>query len=67
MIYVTGVLECAGAVGLLTRSLRLPAAWGLVALLVAMFPANVYAAISGVTLGGNPPTVLLLRTPLQLF
>jgi uncharacterized membrane protein len=67
VIYVTGILEFAGALGLVTRSLRRPAAWGLIALLVGLFPANVYAAISGVTLGGKPPTALLMRAPLQLF
>lgn len=67
VIYITGILEFAGAMGLLTRSVRRPAAWGLIALLVGMFPANVYAAVSGVTLGGNPPTALLFRAPLQVF
>ena len=67
VIYVTGVLEFAGAVGLVTRPLRQPAAWGLIALLIGLFPANVYAAISGVALGGNPPTALILRAPLQAF
>ncbi len=67
VIYVTGVLEFAGAIGLLTTRWRRPAAWGLLALLVAMFPANVYAALTGVSLGGNPPSALWYRTPLQLF
>ena len=67
VIYVTGVLEAAGAVGLLTWRWRRPAAWGLMALLVAMFPANVYAALSGVTLGGVAATPLWLRTPVQIF
>jgi uncharacterized membrane protein len=40
---------------------------GLIALLVAMFPANVYAAVAEVTLGGNPASALWWRTPLQLF
>jgi uncharacterized membrane protein len=67
VIYITGLLEFAGAFGLLTQSLRRPAAWGLIALLIGLFPANVYAAISGVTLAGNPPTALLVRAPLQAF
>jgi uncharacterized membrane protein len=67
MIYVTGVLEAAGAIGLLLPSVRRAAAWGLIALLVAMFPANVYAATSRLTLGGNPATPLLFRTPLQVL
>lgn len=67
VIYVTGLLEAAGAIGLLTRRWQRPAAWCLIALLVAMFPANVYAAVSGVTLGGAAATPLWIRTPLQIF
>jgi uncharacterized membrane protein len=67
VIYVTGALELLGAVGLLTSRWRRWAAMGLIALLVAMFPANVYAAVAEVTLGGNPASALWWRTPLQLF
>jgi uncharacterized membrane protein len=67
VIYVTGILELAGAVGLLAPHRRRRAAWGLIALLVGMFPANVYAAVAGVTLGGNPPSALWYRAPLQMF
>jgi len=35
-------------------------------LLVAMFPANVYAALAGLTLGGAPAMALLPRTLLQV-
>ena len=67
VIYVTGLLEGAGAIGLLIPGTRRMAGWGLVALLVALFPANVYAALSGVTLGGAAATPLWFRTPLQVF
>lgn len=67
VIYVTGVLELAGAFGLLLTRWRTWAAWGLIALLVAMLPANIYAALSGVTLRGNPPSALWWRVPLQVF
>jgi uncharacterized membrane protein len=67
LIYVTGVLEAAGAIGLLVPRLRTEAAWGLVALLIALFPANVYAAVTGVTIGGAAATPLWFRTPLQVF
>jgi uncharacterized membrane protein len=66
LIYLTGVLELAGAVGLLT-SWRREAGMYLMLLLVALFPANVYAALKGVTLGGSSATALWFRTPLQLF
>jgi uncharacterized membrane protein len=46
MVDISGVAEFAGGLGLLIPSLRRPAAWGLVALLIAVFPANIYAATS---------------------
>ncbi len=67
LIYLTGVLEAAGAIGLLTTRWRRAAGLGLMALLVALFPANVYAAVEGVTLRGSPATPLWIRAPLQAF
>jgi uncharacterized membrane protein len=67
LIYVTGLMEIGGGIALVAQRWRRPAAWSLAALLVALFPANVYAALAGVTLGGNPATPLWLRGPLQLF
>ena len=66
VIYLTGVLEAAGAIGLLFQ-FRRPAAWGLLALLIALFPANVYSALTGVTMGGASATPLWFRAPLQVF
>lgn len=57
IIYLTGVLEIAGAIGLLTSRFRRAAAICLALLLVAMFPANVYAPITG----------LWIRTPMQIL
>jgi uncharacterized membrane protein len=67
LIYLTGILEAAGAIGLLLLPLRRFAAWGLIALLAALFPANVYAALTGLTLEGAAATPLWIRAPLQLF
>jgi uncharacterized membrane protein len=44
LVAVTGVLELVGAVGLLYPPTRVAAAWCLFALMLAMFPANVYAS-----------------------
>lgn len=63
LITVTGVLELAGAAGLLLRRTAPLAATALAALLVAMFPANVYAAMSGIADG--PLEALVPRTLLQ--
>lgn len=67
MIYLTGVLEIAGAIGLLLPRLRKPAALCLVLMLITLFPANVYAALHQVQLRGQDVTPLWFRTPLQLF
>lgn len=66
LVTLTGVLELAGAAGLLWRRTAPWAAAGLSVLLVAMFPANVYAALAGLTLDGAPAMALLPRTLLQL-
>ena len=67
IIYLTGVLQIAGAVGLLASRTRRLAGICLVLLLLAMFPGNVYAALNEVPFRGAPPTPLWLRTPIQLF
>ncbi|HYO76619.1 MAG TPA: DoxX family protein [Thermoanaerobaculia bacterium] len=66
-VYLTGLLEALGAIGLLLPRWRRPAAICLVLLLIAMFPANAYAAIRGVMLNGKPATALLPRTFMQLL
>jgi uncharacterized membrane protein len=67
VIYLTGALQMAGAVGLLIPRTRRLAGICLVLLLVAMFPGNVYAAVNEVPFRGEPPTPLWLRTPIQLL
>ena len=68
MVYLSGAAEIAGGLGLLLRPLRRAAAWGLVALLIAVFPANIYMAIDQVQVTVTPLPVWLLwvRLPLQL-
>ncbi|NUO57675.1 MAG: DoxX family membrane protein [Hamadaea sp.] len=67
LVTLTGVLELAGAVGLLIKPLAPLAAICLALLMLAMFPANVQAARRGLTLGGKPATPLPLRTVLQVI
>jgi uncharacterized membrane protein len=67
IIYLTGVLEIAGALGLLVPRTRRLAGICLVLYLLAVFPGNVYAAVNEVPFRGEPPTPLWLRTPIQLF
>ena len=67
LVYLTGVLEVLGAVGLLVPMTRSFASLGLCLLLMAMFPANVNAARKGVLLRGKMPTPLWLRGPMQVL
>jgi uncharacterized membrane protein len=66
-VTLTGMLEFAGALGLLLASFTRLAASTLIALLIAMFPANIHAARAGLMVAGRPATRLSLRLPLQLF
>ena len=67
LVSATGVLELAGAVGLLVPRAAAAAASGLALLLIAMFPANVLAARQGLMVVGRRATPLVWRLPLQLF
>lgn len=67
LVLVSGVFEIAGGVGLLIPRLRRAAGWGLVALFVAVFPANIHMAVDPVQFGGEPiaPWIWWARLPLQ--
>ncbi|MBP3038220.1 DoxX family protein [Bacillaceae bacterium Marseille-Q3522] len=64
IVTITGILELAGAAGLLLRPTVSWAAGGLTLLLVVMFPANIYIAVEGLTT--NPVDSLIPRTLMQL-
>lgn len=68
MVAVSGAAEIAGGVGLLVPALRRPAGWGLVALLFAIFPANIYMVIGRGKIPGDnfPLWALWTRLPLQI-
>lgn len=67
MVTFTGLCEIAGAIGLLVPRTRRIAAVALIVFLLAVLPANIHAALSGVTLRGAPPTPLVPRIALQLL
>jgi len=67
LVTVTGVLELAGAIGLLVPAVTTLAAYCLMALLIAMFAANVHAARAGLQFAGQAAMPLVWRLPLQLF
>nr|WP_231754487.1 DoxX family protein [Halapricum sp. CBA1109] len=45
LVYLSGVAEVVLGAGVLFERTRRQSAWGLIALLVAVFPANVYMAV----------------------
>ncbi|MGO8991746.1 MAG: DoxX family membrane protein [Polyangiaceae bacterium] len=68
LVYVSGAFEFVGGAGLLVPRVQRAAAWGLVALYVAVFPANVNMAVNHVYLSPDhpiPEAALWLRLPLQ--
>lgn len=53
-VYLSGLAEIAVGIGLLIPRTRQYAAWTTVALLIAIFPANIYMATHGVVIEGLP-------------
>ncbi len=68
LVYVSGAAEIAGGVGLFVPRLRRAASWGLIALYIAVFPANVNMAVNHLQLGDLQLSTFALwaRLPLQL-
>ena len=66
LVALSGAAELAGALGLQLPRTRRAAAAGLIALLVAVFPANVYMFVAHERFAALAPSwVLLARLPLQ--
>jgi uncharacterized membrane protein len=55
MVLLSGFFEVLGGAGLLVPRLRRAAAWGLIALFLAVFPANIYMALEGIQLDPENP------------
>jgi uncharacterized membrane protein len=69
LIYLTGVLELLGAIGVWIPRLERLTGVLLILMLIGVLPANVYSAINRVEYGGHGagPAYLLVRVPFQLF
>ena len=65
LVRVSGVAEIAGGVGVLVPRTRRLAGFGLIALLAAVFPANVYMARNPAKFKKIPAWALYARLPLQ--
>ena len=66
LVRVSGLAEMVGGVGVLVPSTRRWGAWFLVALLIAVFPANVWMVQHPERFPSLPPWQLWARLPLQI-
>ena len=67
LVDISGVFEMLGGLGLILPVTRRAAAWGLIALFLAVFPANLNMALNHLPLGASPVPAWALwgRLPLQ--
>lgn len=65
MVAISGVAEVLLGIALLVPIVRREAAWGMIALLIAVFPANIHMAMNANLYPTIPPILLYLRLPLQ--
>lgn len=68
-VALSGVAEILGGLGVCFRTTRRAAGWWLIALLIAVFPANIHAISIGMNIGGYalPAWILWARLPFQLL
>ncbi len=66
LVYISGVFEILGGIGLMIPLTSRWAAWGLIALFVAVFPANINMAVNTIAIQGETyPVASWVRLPLQ--
>jgi uncharacterized membrane protein len=65
LVLLSGVAEIAGGVGVLVPRTQRAVAWGLVALLIAVMPANVWMVQHPERYPGVPVWAMWVRLPLQ--
>ena len=66
-VYISGFFEVLGGVCVLIPRLRKIAGWGLVALLVSVYPANIYMAITPEAFPDLSVELLYARLPFQFI
>lgn len=70
LVYLSGLVEILLGIGLIYRPMRQYAAWGIIALLIAVFPANIFLAFNEgaqEAIGTNQLEALWIRFPIQLL
>jgi uncharacterized membrane protein len=72
LVYLSGIAEIILGIGVLIRRTRRQSAWGIIALLIAVFPANVHMATSDMATDAVPDwadsitrAAMWARLPLQ--
>ena len=66
-VYISGFFEILGGVSVLFHRLRSAAGWGLVVLLIAVFPANIHMAINTDLFPDIAPMLLYIRLVFQFI
>ena len=69
LVYLTGIFELLGAIGVWIPRLTRLTGLLLIIMLIGILPANIYSALKRVEFGGHGagPLYLLVRLPFQLF
>ena len=70
LVYISGFFEMAGGIGLLVPRTQRAAAWGLVALYVSVFPANLNMALNHIQIDPAAPIpvwAMWARLPFQIL
>lgn len=65
LVYISGVFEVLGGIGIMIPRVQKWAGWGLILLLIAVFPANLHMALNPEQFETIPTIALYLRLPLQ--
>jgi uncharacterized membrane protein len=72
VVYLTGLIEIAAAIGILIQSFRIVTATLLIVFFLLILPSNIYAAVNNIDyqkadFNGNGLNYLWFRIPLQVF
>ena len=66
-VYISGFFEILGGFGVLVARLRKFAGWGLIALLISVYPANIYMALNSELFPEYSISLLYFRLALQFL
>ena len=66
LVYLSGVFEIVLGVLILIPRYSTLAAWGMIALLIAVFPANLHMALNPELFSDVSPAALYIRLPIQI-